>query len=99
MIRLTRMVRPIERIRENTRQPGIKRTCVRSPGRLVSSSKSLPDRAAVVSARRLLRAAVLPVGLAAARLGETAADHVGGAEDGDVEPDLVGGQDVGPALG
>jgi hypothetical protein len=36
MIRLTKMVSVIERIREITRQPGMNRTCARSPGRLVN---------------------------------------------------------------
>ena len=36
MIRLTRTVNTIERISEITRQPGMKRTCARSPGRLVN---------------------------------------------------------------
>jgi hypothetical protein len=36
MIRLTSTVNTIESIREVTRQPGMKRTSVRSPGRLVN---------------------------------------------------------------
>jgi hypothetical protein len=41
MIRLTRMVSPIERTTDITRQPGMKRTCVRLPGRLLKRNKSL----------------------------------------------------------
>lgn len=32
------MVRPMESSRENTKQPGMKRTCARRPGRLVNKN-------------------------------------------------------------
>ena len=43
-------------------------------------------------------AALVPVGVTDTRLGDAAADHVADGQDRDVEPHLVGGEDVGAAL-
>src|SRR5688500_14731337 len=109
MSRLTRMVSATERMSDPSRQPGMKRTCVRVPGRLLKTNTWLPagayliadaigDRAVAADVLEAVLSAFLPVRLAAAGLGQSAADHVADGQQGDEQPDLVSGEVVSPAL-
>src|SRR5687768_3734396 len=109
MSRLTTMVSTMERMREPSRQPGMKRTWVRLPGRLLKTNTGLAAYADLladalghggvpVGVLDAVLSALLPVGVAAAGLGQPAAHHVADGQQGDVEPDLVSGEVVSPAL-